>query len=259
MHHKRLRNYNLFNVCSKFEKNIIINNLGYKNKEVVINGFPRWDRLYKEKKFTSTILIMPTWRNDLANVDDEFFIQSNYFKFWNSLLNHKDFKNYINENNIKVNFFIHVVLNRFIKHFNVNSKYISFKNDENIQDLLLNCGMLITDYSSVSFDVLFQNKPVIYAPFDFEHMVALRGGGEQYIDYEKDLPGPICKTADEVINSIIKISENGWKIDRKHKNIRKKWFKYIDANNSKRVYRSIKRGLYPQEYFLLKLFNIFKR
>jgi len=255
MHHKSLRNYNLFNVCSKFEKNIITNNLGYSGNEVVINGFPRWDRLYNEQKFTPTILIMPTWRNDLGNVDDNLFIESDYYKFWNSLLNNKEFIEFIKINNIRVDFFIHVVLNRFVKHFHVNHDYIRFQNGEHIQDLLLNCGMLVTDYSSVSFDVLFQNKPVVYAPFDFEHMIALRGGGEQYIDYEKDLPGPICKTTESVISSIFEIVSNGWKIDEKYADRKLKWFKYIDANNSERVYKSISKGLYNKTHKIKSLIN----
>jgi len=235
---KDIRQYNLFNVSSEFEKKIITRYLGYNNEDVMVNGLPRWDRLYTEKRTSNTILIIPTYRNDLEQTTNESFIESEYFKFWNMLLSNQKLIKYIEENNIKIHFFIHIILSRFINEFRVDSKNILLKNSDNLQDLLLNCGMLVTDYSSVSFDALFQNKPVVYVPFDFEQMITQRGG-RQYIEYKKDLPGKICTTVNEAVNEIIHRVESGWIIDDKYKDRRLKFFKHIDAKNSERVYKAI--------------------
>ncbi len=240
---KDIRQYELFNVSSEFEKKIITTHLGYEDDEVIVNGLPRWDRLYNEKRTSSTILVIPTYRNDLEQASEESFIESDYFKFWNTLLSNKKLIKYIEENNIKIHFFIHIILSRFINKFTANSKNILLKNSDNLQDLLLNCGMLVTDYSSVSFDALFQNKPVVYVPFDFEQMINIRGG-EQYIDYKKDLPGKVCTTVNESVNEIIHRVESGWVIDDKYKDRRLKFFKYIDAKNAQRVYNSILNKLH---------------
>ena len=236
--HKKLRAYNIFNVSSEFEKEVVKKYLGYSDQEIAINGLPRWDRLYRDKIHTKTILIIPTYRDDLEKVTDEVFKQSQYFKFWDSLLSDQKFVSYIEENNIKVHFFIHIILSRFIDHFSSCSKNIVFKNSDNIQDLLLNCGMLVTDYSSVSFDALFQNKPVIYVPFDYDTMINQRGG-KQLIDYHNDLPGPVCYTVSEAIEAIVSTVNSGWVIDKRYHNRQLKFFKYIDDNNSERVYHSI--------------------
>jgi len=235
---KEIRKYNIFNVSSEFEKKIVSKHLHYSDKDIMVCGLPRWDRLYIEKRTSNTILIIPTYRNNLEQATDKTFIESNYFKFWDRLLSNKKLIKYIEENNIKIHFFIHIILSRFINKFTVKSKNILLKNSDNLQDLLLNCGMLVTDYSSVSFDALFQNKPVVYVPFDFNEMVSIRGG-EQYIDYKKDLAGEVCITVDETVNEIIARAESGWVIDDKYKDRRLKFFKYIDANNAKRVYDSI--------------------
>ncbi|MCK5536320.1 MAG: glycosyltransferase, partial [Bacteroidales bacterium] len=108
--HKKLRAYNIFNVSSEFEKKVVKEYLGYSDQEIVINGLPRWDKLYSDKMHTKTILIIPTWRNDLEKVTDEVFQQSEYFKFWNTLLSDHTFISYIEENDIKVDFFIHIIL-----------------------------------------------------------------------------------------------------------------------------------------------------
>ena len=133
---------------------------------------------------------------------------------------------------------MHIALVRFIHNFIPSNKNIIFKNSDNIQDLLLNCGMLVTDYSSISFDALFQNKPVIYVPFDYGKMIKQRGG-KQLIDYDNDLPGPVCHTHSEAIDAIVKTVNSKWIIDKKYQDRRLKFFKYIDDDNSERVYQSI--------------------
>ncbi len=236
--HKKIRDYDIFNVSSTLEKSIINKHLGYSNNEIKVNGLPRWDRLFNESKRGNKILIMPTFRDNLEQATEQTFKESDYFNFWNGLLSNKKFIEYIEQNSITVYFYLHIILERFSKEFTTISKNIFFKNSDNLQDLLLECGMLVTDYSSVSFDMLFQNKPVVYVPFDSKNMVELRGGGA-YIDYQKDLPGDICFTIEDTIDAIISRVDDNWSIDTKYKKRRLKFFDYIDANNSKRVYKSI--------------------
>ena len=235
---KKIRDYDMFNVSSTFEKSIIHKHLGYSDSEIVINGLPRWDRLFNEKKRSNKILIMPTFRDNLEQATEKTFVESEYFSFWNGLLSDKNFIEYIEKNSIIVYFFLHIILERFSKEFNSTSKNIIFKNSDNLQDLLLDSGMLVTDYSSVSFDMLFQNKPVVYVPFDSKNMENLRGGGE-YIDYQKDLPGELCFTVQETVSEIINRVEDNWNIPKKYQGRTLKFFDSIDGDNSKRVYHSI--------------------
>jgi len=240
--HKKIRDYDIFNVSSKLEKSIINRYLGYSNEEIVINGLPRWDRLFKEKKNSNKILIMPTFRDNLEQATEKTFRESDYYKFWNRLLSDKKFIEYIEQNNIIIYFFLHIILERFSKEFLSFSKNIIFKNSDNLQDLLIECGMLVTDYSSVSFDMLFQNKPVVYVPFDYENIKNIRGGGE-YIDYKKDLPGRLCFTVEETVDEIINRVDDDWSIEKRYQDRKSKFFEYIDGNNSKRVYHSIMERL----------------
>lgn len=69
--------------------------------------------------------------------------------------------------------------------------------DEEINDLLLITDILITDYSSVIFDYFLLKRPVIFYPYDYEEYMEYRNF---YLNYKKDLPGPICYTQKEVIN-----------------------------------------------------------
>jgi CDP-glycerol glycerophosphotransferase len=60
--------------------------------------------------------------------------------------------------------------------------------------------LLITDYSSVFFDFSILNRPIIFFSYDLDlYRDELRGF---YLDYYTQLPGPICKTNESLINNI---------------------------------------------------------
>src|SRR5690606_7699314 len=78
-----------------------------------------------------------------------------------------------------------------------------FSNHEDIRDLYLISDVLITDYSSVFFDYAILNRPIIFYVFDIEeYRDKLRGF---YFNLEKEAPGPLVKTTEQLINVIKRI------------------------------------------------------
>lgn len=82
--------------------------------------------------------------------------------------------------------------------------------------LLKYTNILITDYSSVFFDFLLLEKPIIFMCHDLEKYAIKMGF---YFDYERLEIGPICKTWQEVINAISYISykKDRFIVERKEK------------------------------------------
>ena len=235
---KKSRYYDRFIVSSSFEKANICKYLGYDKDEVVVTGLARWDRLLTISEKSRDILIMPTWRNDLANASIEEFRSSGFYKFWDSLLKDEEFLCFIEENNIRVKFFLHIGIERFYQCFDFPSK-IDIATGENLQSLIATCGILVTDYSSVAFDILIQNKPVIFCPFDIDEMQKLRPG-PQFIDFNTDLPGPICLTVAETVDEIRKSVMSNNALSRKAKERSSKYFDYIDKQNCDRIYNTVR-------------------
>jgi CDP-glycerol glycerophosphotransferase len=67
-------------------------------------------------------------------------------------------------------------------------------------DLLVSTDILITDYSSVMFDVANTGRPMLFFTYDLEHYRdRLRGF---YFDFEAEAPGPLLADSDEVIAAI---------------------------------------------------------
>ena len=76
---------------------------------------------------------------------------------------------------------------------------------DDISELYLISDALITDYSSVMFDYGILKKPQFFFAYDIEkYDKNLRGF---YIDYHKDLPGPIYTKADELIESLKQLDQ----------------------------------------------------
>jgi CDP-glycerol glycerophosphotransferase (TagB/SpsB family) len=106
---------------------------------------------------------------------------------------------------------------------------------EDIQDLLPEVDLLITDYSSIALDFFLTGRPVIFFPYDLEEYDARRGFS---IDYLKDLPGPFAFDGEELLERL-RTSES-WsgstEYRRKYAAVRDRYHKYKDARSAERLY-----------------------
>ncbi|MBC6458762.1 bifunctional glycosyltransferase family 2 protein/CDP-glycerol:glycerophosphate glycerophosphotransferase [Actinomadura sp. HBU206391] len=74
-----------------------------------------------------------------------------------------------------------------------------------VNDLFLIADVLITDYSSLMFDYANTGRPMLFFTYDLEHYRdTLRGF---YIDFEKESPGPLLRTSEEVIDALVNIDQ----------------------------------------------------
>ena len=109
--------------------------------------------------------------------------------------------------------------------------------NQDIYSVINNFDLLITDYSSIYFDYLLSDNPIIFAPFDYDHFIGNQR--EFYYDYDEVTPGPKCKNWDEVLEWIVKFKDNSMLYSAERKNIKDKFHKYQDGNSCKRVYEKI--------------------
>lgn len=77
--------------------------------------------------------------------------------------------------------------------------YIDATTYPDVEDLLRVTDILVTDYSGIMFDYALLEKPIICFPYDLEEYEEKRG---LYVDYEKFIPFPICRTEDELYTII---------------------------------------------------------
>ena len=220
------------------EYKYMIEKYGYTDKTAALTGFARFDNLNNEKE--KMILIMPTWRKWLKYNDT--LVGTDFYNNYNNILNDTDIIKKLKEKKYKLVFYPHIVLQKFLDEFKTQNEdtivLASFK-DYDVQDLLKKCEMMITDYSSVAFDLAYMEKKTVYYQFDLE-----KYRKEQYQDgyysYENDGFGPICTSYEEIKKIILDYLENNNSLDQYNERINK-FFENIDKNNCERIYKKISR------------------
>ncbi|MFN2744481.1 CDP-glycerol glycerophosphotransferase family protein [Bacillus sp. z60-18] len=176
------------------------------NKTMIESGYPRNDFLHtdnnpetvralKEKmqlpSDKKVIIYAPTWR------DDQFYKKGKY-KF-DLDLDLDRLREEIGDDYVIVLRMHYLVAENFDLEPYKGFAY-DFSSYEDIRELYMVSDLLITDYSSVFFDFANLKRPMIFFVPDIEtYRDKLRGF---YFDFEKEAPGPLVKTTDEVIEKI---------------------------------------------------------
>ncbi|EFO9448578.1 CDP-glycerol:glycerophosphate glycerophosphotransferase [Campylobacter lari] len=246
------RKINLFFVSTQMEFNSIIKNYTlYKfgQKEVVLTGFARHDKLLQNKNInTKQILIMPTWRQYLNGLMignsgvrelKENFKQSEYFRKWNSLLNSVSLKKLCELYSYTIVFNPHPNIMPYLKEFNIPSHIKIANQDESLQVLFCNSSLMITDYSSVAFEMAYLEKPVIYYQFDKEEFFTSHTLQKGYFDYKKDGFGPVVKNQENLLKELENLLRNDCKPFGVYKDNIDSTFTFRDGRCCERIYKTL--------------------
>lgn len=229
-------------------ESILSGEYGYKKDVVKLTGLPRYDLL--EDKKEKLIAITPTWRAEFAGkldpkkgirVYNPNFKASEYFEFYNNLINDKRLLKCMEEKGYKGVFIIHPSHYSNAKDFKGNDIIKLETNLADYSSLFSKASLLISDYSSVPFDFAYLKKPVIYTHFDKEKFFKNHIYTEGYFVYEKNGLGPVIYNYEDTVNKIIEYINNDCKLDEVYEKRIEKFYKYHDKNNSKRVYEEIKK------------------
>ena len=145
---------------------------GWKDEDIIPMNLPRWDK-YKiiyNSSFSDNhgiyeykyIFVLFTWRDINKNKK----ISNDYFKNIFKLINDKLLNNALKENNITLYYTLHHKINYYnIENISKDKKYIKSVKEKDISKFLNKTNLIITDFSSIFFDIIYRRKPfVIYIP-----------------------------------------------------------------------------------------------
>ncbi|ORM67024.1 bifunctional glycosyltransferase/CDP-glycerol:glycerophosphate glycerophosphotransferase [Pantoea rwandensis] len=246
-------NIDCFITASNDEYESIVSNdsnYKYSSKEVKITGFPRHDSLLNSSGHNKQILIMPTWRASIAGEANRNghersknpdFMNSSFAIHWNNLFNSQELKHLSEKYNYKIVLHPHPNLINYINEFDIPS-YITLKkpSEIRIQELFSESSLLITDYSSVAFELAIQGKQTIYYQFDEEEVFSgAHTYSKGYYDYRKHGFGPVCNYLEDVFVSLEKLLENDAIPSDETLNLIENTFPYRDGKSCERTYNAI--------------------
>ena len=217
----------IFRSCFAFKDRPILQ-IGYPRNDILINdNSPAKIREYKEKLGLpldkKIILYAPTWR------DNEYSEKGKY-KFASKL----DFDKAKEELSDEYIFIVKYLVSDKIDWTPYKGFVYTFDETKDIAWLYLVSDMLITDYSSVMFDYAVLDRPMLFFTYDLdEYRDKLRGFN---IDIEKEAPGPLLYTSDEVLDAIEHLDETIENSKQRVDAFHETYIPYECENSSEKVF-----------------------
>lgn len=241
---------NLLCCAAKREQKYIQDKFGYPEDHVQLVGLCRFDNLLTEHDTKKQILVLPTWREWLGRVSSDMkkfetaerMEDTEYFKTWIGFLKNPELHKMLDEFEYSLLFYPHPSMQQYLKLFDIgkqNRITIASKEKYDIQQLLMESSLLITDYSSIYFDFAYMKKPLIYYQFDYEKY---RAGQYQegYYVYSKDAFGPVVRTEAEILSWLRRQLLMDCKMESEYESKVDCFFAYHDNKNCERTYLAIK-------------------
>ncbi len=249
---KTNKNIKLFVTAGKPEyKSILDGEYFYTEEEVRLTGFPRFDNLTRMgKDVKKKVLIIPTWRKTLSKCVDpktdtsvyyDGFKDSDFFKFYNGLINNEKLLKVMRDKGYEGLFCLHPLFTEqyvdFTENdvFKVNHGYVDY------QTQFAQSALLVTDFSSVFFDFGYLKKPVVYSQFDKDEFFRGHSYDEGYFSYDDNGFGPVCRDLDSTVDAIVKYVENDCKNSDKYIKRIEDFYPFFDDQSCKRVYDDVIR------------------
>lgn len=161
--HREVFRPDVFVTSSDSEKELVLNTF-HQPAECLANiGMCRYDRLAAAGKPQKRILVMATWREWLKGLSKTEFLETDYAKRWRTLLFDKNFIFELSKAGYKLVFYMHPELKEYIHLFTHEGIEIA---TDNLQTQMLKSEILITDYSSIYFDMAYMHRNVVFWQFD---------------------------------------------------------------------------------------------
>jgi len=247
--------------------------LGIRPSKFRITGYPRNDALLRMnkdvakekiskimkinvKEYDSIILYAPTFRYTYRVTGKRNYIEGEPIRYIGNM-NEKQIEKLnkvLKEYNalfiIKYHHFDEFYLDKVLKVYNKmkKEKYTNIKilsSDEmlkykaDLYEVLPGVDVLVTDYSSVFYDYLLLDRPIIFYMYDLEKYYKDAGLIVSPKNVQYFLPGPVTKKADEFISEVEKVLKGIDTFSEKRREFTDLIHEFKDSNSARRVWELI--------------------
>ena len=197
---------------------------GWKDINLIKICLPKWDKFdniknKKIKRKNRSIFFFFTWRQWKKNINEEVILKSQYFQKIVELLNDKLLSDSLKNNEITVYFCLHHMLNIYKNKINFGNNNIKFIEQTKIFKTIIKSDLLVTDFSSIIFEFMYQKKPFIMFLPDSEDSNINKLYNSNYYKLIRDLKeGKIdfmnkYFTVNQTVDKIISYINNNFKIE----------------------------------------------
>ena len=232
------------------EAGIVRDALGFSEAQAAITGYARFDALADQSEGRREILFMPTIRGNLFWAGESDFMADAYYKIYRSILQDPRLLKILETWDYDLNFFVHPSISRFAHLFeaadpamdgeeeNHSGHRIRLVRDSQtpMDTLMMRCAGLITDYSSIAWDVLYMKKPVIFFQYDLPFFLETSGS---YLDLVHQSPGDRTETIGGLLDLIEAYAARDFEMPVRYSARLDAEYRYRDQKNAERIMNAI--------------------
>ena len=206
---------------------------GWNVSNLFCAGMPRWD-LLTQKENNGHIFVFFTWRNSFSiqqNAIDKYVLRIV------QLL--KKIRQALPNTPIDIALH-HECLRKGVVAPNLESLNINLIPTSEVSRAIRTAGLLITDYSSVCWDFMYMDKPLIFYRFDSDDISLVQSDQEATLSaMEEDRKLYNCLYKEqEVLDKVVQYVQNQFQIEPEIKEKNKNIF-WPDRNNCANLYNLI--------------------
>lgn len=224
-------------ISNDFEKKIFMERACYTEDNLIKNGLFRWDLLSADNaESKKSIFIYFTHRRYLKNIEESELKNTVYVKTIAGFLKNPRFKKFVEDNGYTLKVALHHSVLQVCGNELLDG--VQILEDEEIAGAKKEAAILITDYSSMCFEMWFQHKPSIFLNIPdsedclkYKHKTDLAepySGKEEYIFN-------VVNSADECMDKLEDYHNTGFKLKPDEKAKRDKFF-YHNGGFRERFY-----------------------
>lgn len=116
-----------------------------------------------------------------------------------------------------------------------HDRIVLLPDDYDVYPSLADVDVLVTDYSSVYFDYLLLDRPVVFYPYDLDRYAESPGF---YFEYEAVTPGPKPRTPEALYDELAAALRGEDDYEAERERVRERFFDRADAGSAERVYEA---------------------
>lgn len=239
-HNRFAYNPALFCTSAKMEYESLLGEQYFYTDQVKLTGLARFDYLYHDEK--KIITIMPTWRKYYPG---DYGEDTPFYQFYHGLLHDERLQRALKEYGYTLAFKPHPII---LQKTNADV----FFDGEDDQAFVIDqkpyaqtyaeSSLVLTDYSSATFDFLYLRKPIIYTQFDRDEFFSGKHAYDRgFIDYDVNGFGEVETTVEGTVDRIIEYIKQGCKLKPVYRERVEQFFAFDDRNNCERIFEEIKK------------------
>lgn len=229
-------------ISTQFERDSLTHTYGFREMQLIPSGMPRYDFIDIQCSRKKKILYAPTWRGYLLEATSSLqfsrlasFSTSDYWIEVSRFLGNPDFTQWLEKNDYILEIQLHPIFRVYESDF---SKLLNPRIQLASNNDIVDYELVITDYSSLVFDFVYQRTPILYFVPDYNEFKA---GLNAY--HELDLPleeafGPIAETATELFRQMVKMHATAFELGS-YASRYDNFFLHYDNQQRSRLYKAL--------------------